>query len=400
MINLKKVLSVRNIAIFVITMMCINYIPVDTRGDVSLFKVAICAISPLLLLIYSPKLSKALLWGGLYVIAAMFSGMFHPESFRSSTVVYNALLVCGFIMYYNLVYLEQAFDIDYFIKYLKRFIFAFTIVLLIQQAFILVGIKQFALINLIQILDRGIGANSLAAEPSTFARVIAVLFLALLRMYEIKWGKDNVTIKAIYADAKWVVIGFLWCMLTMGSGTSFIALILLSLYFVKRQYIITALPVLVAFFLIAPHIEFEPLQRALVSIEATAQFDQEAIMEADGSADARIVPIINTFTELDLLTKEAWFGNGVDYGLSEGHFSKIRMIGGISDYGLIVFIFSVIFIYTCCIKGFFSLESIMYIILLQMSIPNIPVFWGIFMIWSTVKYFQQQNQTQHDLTDK
>lgn len=402
MLNLSKVFSVRNIAAFVMVYMCIRYIPIDTRAGVSPLKVAISALSPILLLIYSPKLSKAFLWGGFYVIAMMFSGLFHPESFRASTVIFNLLFVVTFIMYYNFIHIEKAFDINYFIRLLKGFIYASTILLLIQQTFILVGIVQFDLINLSQVLNRGIGANSLFGEPSTFARVIAALFLALLRMYEIKWGKENVTIKAIYADAKWVVLGFLWCMITMGSGTAFIALILLALYFVKRQYIVIALPVLVAFYFIAPHIEFEPLQRALATIEATSTLDNETIDEADGSAADRIIPIINTLTKLDITTKEAWFGHGIDTASASGLVRKSKniMIGSITDYGLIVFMFSLIFMYSCCINGFFTLETLFYLVLWQMTIKNIPVVWGCFFIWTTVKYFQETSDFKQKISNE
>lgn len=40
-------------------------------------------------------------------------------------------------------------------------------------------------------------------------------------------------------------------------------------------------------------------------------------MNADGSAAARIIPVVNTLTKLDLSSWEGWLGHGVDYGLSK-----------------------------------------------------------------------------------
>ena len=58
--------------------------------------------------------------------------------------------------------------------------------------------------------------------------------LVLLRMHEVKWGRANLTFFRLYKGNKWVILGFLWCMLTMGSGTAFIGLAILSLYFIKK----------------------------------------------------------------------------------------------------------------------------------------------------------------------
>lgn len=381
------------IATFLIILMSIQILAIEGY-DVSIVKFGVMYLCPIVWLMCSPKITMAIFWITIYFLAQLLIGQYHVTSFRFSTVGYSLAFMSMFITYYTLVYYEQVFTYDYFIKLIKRLILAYTLVLIIQQVMHLVGIRSL-LFNSINIYSRGwLAGNSLSCEPSHSARILAVLFLGLLRMYEIKKKKENVTLKTVYAEAKWTILGFLWCMLTMGSGTAFIALIILGFYFIKRKFIIIVVPIIMLLYFIAPSIKYEPLQRALSAIETTMTFDTDAIIEADGSAAYRIVPIVNTLTKLDITKKESWIGHGIDTVETSGLISNMSMIGGITDYGLIVFILSVIFIYTYCIKGFFSLESIMYILLLRMSIRNIYWVWAIFMIWMTVKYFQEQHENK------
>lgn len=390
--NLLKFLTKRNTAVFFLVLMCVQYLPIEGY-KVSLVKVGAMCLAPLLWFAMSPKLSKAFVWGGLYFVAILFSGLFNLESFRVSTVGYLLMFIAMFILYYNLVYHERVFTLDFFIKLLKNLILAYAICLVIQQAFIIVGIRYFPPINLLQYLDRGIGANSLVQEPSVTARMLTVAFLSLLRMYEVKWGKENVNIKAIYADAKWVVLGFLWSMLTMGSGTAFVCLAVLSLYFIKRQYALTVVPLLVILYFSIPYINFEPLQRARVTLEATLTMDADVVRQADGSASARVVPLLNTLTELDLLDSDTWLGHGVDAGNSR---MTMATVGGIAEYGLLSYILALTLIFTCIIHRFFSLETLLAFALVGLTINNFAYVWGFYMILSTARYFMSSSIYSND----
>ncbi len=383
MINYKKILTPRNIAAFILVLMCITYIPLETRAGVSPVKTIVSALSIPIMIFYSPKISKAIFIGFLYWGVVVFSAHFSSDNIRWSTLLYLASLVGLFGCYYNLIYLQKVFSVDYYISFLKRFIIAYTVVLLIQQVLLVIGLRSFPLVNLTQYLDRGIGSNSLAAEPSVTARIMCVLFLSLLRMYEVKWGKQNVKIKAIYKDAKWVVIGFFWSMLTMGSGTAFVCLAVLSLYFIKRQYILYAIPLFVVLYIANPFIEFKPYKRAVTVAEATLTLDKKNVMEADGSASARIIPIINTL-QLDLTKKETWFGYGLDYGVSN---KQERALGEITDYGLVSYLMGLLFILSCCIK-FPSLELLMFLLGIGGGTSNIAYMWGILIVFTTNKYFK------------
>ncbi|MFI3285197.1 MAG: hypothetical protein R3Y08_00945 [Rikenellaceae bacterium] len=383
-----KYINKKNIATFFLVLMCVQYLPWEGYG-VSYIKFTAMCLAPIIWLLTSSKISKAFVWAGLYFVAILFSGLFNLHSFRLSTVGYLLSFIFMFIMYYNLVWVEQIFSLDSFIRLLKKLILAYVICLLMQQAVHLVGIESFPLINTYSSYGRGfLAGNSLAIEPSHSARILTIAFLSLLRMYEVKWGKENVNLKAIYADAKWVLLGFLWSMLTMGSGTAFVGLGILSLYFIKRQYVFTVVPLLVILYFAIPYIEFEPLQRAKVTLEATMTMDADAVIAADGSASVRIVPIINTLTELDLLDSKTWLGHGIDAGATG---ESMKTIGGIGEYGLLSYICALTLIFTCIIRRFFSLETLLAFALVGLTINNFAYVWGFYMILSTTNYFQNNH---------
>lgn len=383
--------TLRNFTAFLLVLFCIQYIPIESRAGVSFVKVGASVLSLFVLLIYSFKVTKAMMLVVVYYGFVLFAALMHPATLRWSTVLYLGSFLILYITYYNLITIEQIFSVDFFIKLLESLLTAYFITLVIQQLFLLAGIKIFPLINLVQILNRGIGANSLSYEPSSAARIMGVAFLALLRMWELKYNRI-LSLREIYQENKLAVMGFLWSMLTMGSGTAFVVLGILMLYFLKKEYIMALLPISLMLIVIINLIDFEPLTRALDGIEVFISMDTELAKETDTSAAVRIAPLINTFTKLDLEDFSTWFGHGVDAGSGWNYVEMIqsRVVGSIYEYGLLSFITMQIIVYTCAIKNFFSIESIIWIFLFGMSFGNIPYTWGALMVFASVRHFQEQ----------
>lgn len=381
----------RSIASFILILFCIQYIPIESRGGVSFLKLAVSAICPFIIIIYSPKIGKTMFLFILYYTMVILAAITHPESLRWSTVIFLGTFIITYLTFYNLVFFEHAFTKDFFRKLLERLIFAYFVVMLLQQFFITIGIKIFPLINLTDYLDRGIGCNSLSYEPSTAAIILSFSMLCLIRIIELNYG-HKLTIKELYSEIKWPIIGFSWCMLTMGSGTAFICLGILICYFIKPRYFIyfTIFAILTYFAIM--YIDFVPLQRARDSAIAFLSLDRQIISKADGSAAARIIPIVNTITELDLTSLETWFGHGVDYGTSKNLFSDIVMIGNIPDYGLFGYGILLIIVYTTMIKKFFSIETLLWFGILLGTLNNEPFRWGVMMLFTVVHYLQTQEE--------
>ena len=60
----------------------------------------------------------------------------------------------------------------------------------------------------------------------------------------------------------------------------------------------------------------------------------------------------------------------------------------IGTYGFLSFIMMLLFIYICVIKNFFSLQTIMFIFLLGLTLSNFAYIWGALMVFAGVRYFQ------------
>ena len=256
--------TLKNLAFFLIVIMCIQYIPLESRAGVSPIKVATKAIMPLVFITHF-KASKAVGIAFIYILYIIYTAYFlHGSSFRASTVIYSFMFFLTYATFYNLIWVEQVFDMEEFLVFIKRFIYVLAGVLVVQQAFHLIGIRQFALLNMTQILQRSILAgNSLSYEPSSLARTLGVLYYAYLKCNEYKQGTPINIQQVFIKEHRWVTIAFGWAMLSMGSGTAFICLGVLSLYFMKGAYFILAIPTFIGVFITLS-------KRLIFSLNATA----------------------------------------------------------------------------------------------------------------------------------
>lgn len=370
----------------------IYYMPIDSFGMNAPIKMALMASSIVVLLFYTFKTSKALVLGVIYLIYQYVIMNFHPGGVLWSSYIYSILLVLTFICFYNLVYIENVFTIEHFIRICKWMMMAYFIVCIIQQVLTLLGIGYFPLLNMMQVLDRGIGCQSLSAEPSHFARFMLVFYYAYIKCCEYKRNEGPFTLSELFSgEHKWVTVRFLWMMLTMGSGTAFVCLILFALYFVRKDnwYYIT--PILVVSYILLQNSGIEALDRATNTIEATATLDKNTIQETDGSAAARISYVINSINA-DFSKKETWLGYGIQYGKENNTF--VRQTATLFDnYGIIFYIFSLMFYFTCADK-FWSLSCIFMFTGVGGSFgTNIQYAWELAMVITCVRYFYDNRYT-------
>ena len=364
----------------------IYYMPVDSFGMNAPIKMVLMLSSIFVLLFYSLKASKAFIGGIIYLIFQYTVASFHPESFRWGTYIYSVLLVLTFVSFYNLVWIEKVFTIDHFIKICKWFMMLYFVVCIVQQVLTLVGIGYFPLFNMMQNLDRGLGCQSLSMEPSTFGRFMLVFYYAYVKCNEYKRNEGPFTLSELFSgEHKWVTIRFLWMMLTMGSGTAFVCLILFSLYFVRWHNWYYIIPTLGVCYVLLQNSGIEALDRATNTIEATATLDKETVQETDGSAAARIAPLLNSI-QADFTKKETWLGYGIDYGKNNNTFS--RQTGTLfDDYGLGLYLISLILAFSCA-YNFWSLGCIfMFAGVGGGAGGNIQYTWALMMVMTCVKYF-------------
>lgn len=379
---LSHYLSNSNITLIVLIVMITQNVFLEGYG-VSPVKVGLMVLMPLVFVLRSPYISKALIWAILYMLAIVFSGMAHPESFRFSTIGYLGMFVFTFVTIYNLVH-HGALTLGTFIKFLKWMIIVYAFCLVCQQLLVLVGIRFMPLINLNNQFFLAIDKlPSWNIEPSHAARILGVLMYAYMECISFRDGRSFGFRQLWGPEHKWLTIAFLWSMLTMGSGTAFIVLGILSLYFITWRNVLLVIPLLAGTIIIGSTLGIEDFDRAFKTTQATLTLNKETVTEVDGSAAYRIRPILNTINNLDLSQSEHWFGYGIDSGNRN---QSERMIAEITDYGFFAYCLGLCLVFSCAIR-FWSLPTLMFFIGVGGGTANIAYQWGILMIFLCVRFF-------------
>lgn len=378
-----NILSNHNIATFTLLIMSVQFIYLEGM-TVSTPKVIFMALTPFIMLFRTQYISKATVYGSLYIAVTLCFLLLKPD-FRSSTIYYSILFFLTFCLYYNLVFHEEAYTIDDFIKILKGLIYAYATCLALQQLCIIIGIRYMPIINLMGADYYGLfHLNTLAIEPSHAARMLTVFFYGLLKLSQYKNDGTPLKISELWTEYKWPIIAFLYTMICIGSGTAFVGLGILSLYFLKKEYIIAILVALTTFYIAVPHIDYEPLTRAIDVFNASLTGDTELISQIDNSASTRVNPIIGTFKNLDITDSSTWLGGGTDSFTKDDK----QIVSAITDYGLFSYIAKLIFFFCCCFTSLFSLETLIFILLFGLNIGNIAYGFAALMVFATIKYFK------------
>ena len=354
--------------------------------QISFIKVGLLAAS-LLVFFRVPYMSKAVWACVVYWLACFLTAILH-DHVRFSTLGYLGLFLAGYITFYNLVHVGTITFVQ-FKKLLRFLLLAYVLVLCVQQVFVLVGIHTFPLFNL-----HGSTLNklpSLACEPSHTARIITAAMLGYVRCLEIERG-EKIPLSVLFEkENRLVTIGFLWMILTMGSGTGMIATAILALYFVRLRTAVYVLPVFVALFFLLQYSGNKQFERALAAIEATLTGDYQKIQQTDSSASTRIVPLLNTL-KVDLDKKESWIGEGNKEYKKNSWADLTMKTPVIEQYGLIGLLASLFLLYLCAIHRFFSLETIYFVLIALLTIANGYVTWSMMYVFTLVKYFQEQKE--------
>lgn len=386
-LSLRLFFNDRTIATFLLVLFCILFVPLE-QGGISPIKVGVMAICPLIFLLKKPILTKALFIGVLYWLLCYFLSLFKGQM-RFSTLGFLGMHLIMYITYYSFI-AKGSFSLQYFTNVLKWIILAFSITLVLQQLCILVGIRNMPIVNLQnQFFLSLTKLPSLTLEPSHSARVLTFLMLGYWRCNELQLGRKLLVTELFQGEHKWVTILFLWTMLTMGSGTAFVGMGIISLYFITRRTAVYIVPLLLGLFILGNSLELKEMQRAMIVAKATTTGDSKVVMQADGSAAVRIIPLLNTFTDTDLTKKETWIGKD---SMEKNENTKIVKVKQTEQYGLIVFIFGIIMIYSCMIRRFFSIETLLVVFLLGLTLGNIYYTWGCFMIMTGVRNFQIESE--------
>ena len=383
--KIKFIYEDKVLATIMLVLFNIMFVPIE-QGPFSPVKITLMGLCPLIYIAKKPIVTKALVLAAIYWVVCYTLSLLKGEM-RFSTLGFLGMYLILYINYYSFI-VKGTFTLEYFTKVLKYLIIAYAVVLIGQQMCVLVGLRNMPLLNLQNQFFLSITKlPSLTLEPSHSARILTFTMLGYLRCMEIMKGK-RITLQELFSpEQRIVTFSFLWSMLMMGSGTAFVGMGVLSLYFITRKTVIYIIPLIIGMFMLGQSMELKQMDRAVALAEAASTGSAEEAMAADGSGATRIIPVMNVFTKTDVTQLETWIGK--KNMEKDKHWWKRTDTKIYDQYGLIAFIISLVFIYSCVIRHFFSIETLLYLILLGFTLGNIYYAWGCLMIMTGVTYFQK-----------
>lgn len=364
-------------------------------GDRNLFLIIIMMTMPILFIRKLGKINKE----DILLIVFAFSILLipilnQPDFVRFSTIFYSFMFIITFLTYKQYL-LNNELPIELYKKIIIQILYAYFIVLVIQQFCVYLGLPIFNVNNYTSLEPWKL--NSLSAEPSHTARIVALLFYSYIVIKEIL-SKKKYSIIENFKEDKFIIICFLWVILTSNSGTAylFFLIILLKLLDIKNSilmifFIIITLSILFKY-------EVTSFIRVIDVINATLTFNPQDIINADHSASIRIVPTLIILDKIDLSTLNGWFGNGIDYsssflyklipGVKEG-FTAGGMIVLLFEYGFTSFIILVVYtLLTVCDKRDILTYLFWFFLLFNYNL-NSQIFWLCMILLYTNKYYKR-----------
>jgi hypothetical protein len=370
------------------------------EGNRNLLLIGVMGLSPIIIL-YFGRFDRINPWLAFFMVSIIiFPLIYQPQSMRWSTVLYAIMFCLTFIAYKELLY-HSKFTVIHYYKLLKYLIYAYFIVLLIQQFCVLTGLPIFNLSNYNPITPWKL--NSLSAEPSHTARVVALLLYSYITIKELLLDRSY-NFRLDFKKDKWVWIAFFWTMVTMGSGTAFLFIVVVLLKFIRFKNLIPIFILAGGIIIALNFIEFPAAERTYKTVMATLTLNEATIIEADHSASIRILPVIILSQMVTLNSFDGWFGHGVDYvstflsdyipgvpeGISGGGFLQIWM-----EYGFISMLLFFIFSFFNSYKkgGFFSI--FFWFMLVFLYGVNNQIVWLCLILLYTNKYFYNRTSIKN-----
>lgn len=383
-------------AIFIIVLTTsISYALDDRRMNLLLVGVMVCAPTVFL---YSMKLGKRGLWLLFLIITMIFCPLLmHPETMRWSTVFYG-ILYCLFFMVYEVTLKDSSVTKTDYLRLLKYLLYAYFIVLVIQQFCVLFGLPIFNGSNYVPYEKWKL--NSLTSEPSHSAKLMGLLMYCYNVIYFLQKG-EKVSFKEAFYENKSVWLAFGWCMITMVSASAILFLLIVLLQFVNKRVLLYVFCFLSLGITIAYHYNFKPIVRVTNIVIASSSLDEHKILEADHSGSLRILPAIQCIKQIDLNTWDGWFGKGVDYmstimykniiGVPKGYTSG-GLFAFAVEYGFLPFIIMAIFSFWVCFDKDNAIISIFFWIMLVLLVGmNGQSTWACIILLYTNKVLKRKD---------
>lgn len=279
--------------------------------------------------------------------------------------------------------------IECFRKTLIFITVSYGITFILQNICFAAGIHKLLLINLSGAItmEGGLKANTLAIEPSHAARILAFLYWGVVVLTEIIEGRE-LSFKEHFKENPCTTLSFWITMFFMGSATAMLGAALVGIHFLKKHVTLYLTGIIVFIILLNIDVNIETINRLKNVMNAFLSDDTvSTLKKTESSGGSRIAPMINTITNLDLFSWETWVGKGTDNIRTNAAMFTTQKIGDINDFGLISYLCSLIFVFKCCIRKLFCIETLLFAILLGFAIGSMYTCWCGMIVCMAIKYY-------------
>ena len=365
------------------------------EGNRNLLLIGVIFITPIFLLKILKIEKIDILFFLMFLIMLLVPYIVNTETYRISTVLYSGLFGFLFITYKQLLN-NSDFTIDTYLKLIKFIIYAYFIVLLIQQFCVLTGLPIFNISNYEQANPWKL--NSLSAEPSHTGRIVPLLMFSYIVIKEFIENRKY-SLSLDFTNDKYLWFAFSWIIFTSGSATAYLFFILIFLKFLSLKNSIYLCILILLLIGLINFFEINSYQRTLDFFMAVLTLDINKMMAVDHSASIRIAPLVVVFNNITATNINGLFGNGIDttsnliskyiYGIPDG-----LVAGGTFqlwyEYGFIVFILFIIYTFFSIYDKNNNTNILFWFLLVFIAGINSQMVWLCMVLLYTNKYFKNR----------
>lgn len=398
--------------ILALVLLCINPTCFEGENCMNLLLIAFLCLSPAVLLIkgtrvFIPYIDLPLL---IVILLVIFLPLiFFPETIRWTTQLFTAAN-CFFLMMYARLLRISDLSEDGFIRTMKWIVYAFWMLLIVQQLCVLLIDDYVFLGSLIYDVDDPYKLNSWVAESShltvvlTIIMIIYALTISSLQPEKSFWKEARTN--------KWIWLCYAYCIFTTHNSSALIAWIFPLLPFIKRNnfywYIGVACVAFVILFC-SPLKNSWYVERTSDMLVALPTLDDQKIIDADPSGAARIVPSIWGLKSLDPGDIRFYIGHGVDnihhelpnVPASSDGLSTAGIFNLGYTYGIFCQLSLWVAIWMCCYVKRNWVTIVIFLMGVQLAVDyNMQLVWMLMSFAMTYKYIicGRKNLLQTSLT--
>ena len=292
-------------------LLCINPGWTQGGGNINMLLNCVMCLSPLVLLFRGARIWIPFVDVPLLVFLAALIGMpaiFHPASIRLSTMGFTCAYCVYLMMLARLLKMSNCGAAG-FSRFCRVVVWCFLAVLIIQQICVLFHWPVF--MEAMR-YDNEWKLNSLTAEPSHTTFTLCAV------MYYYAWTQSRVECLSLSRSLRshpWVWIAFAWIIFSTANASAFLFGPLTLLPYLRPRnfcgYVCVGFFALLIF-MILPTQRNGQIDRLRQLVVAVPTFNDSAVIRADESASARIVPTFRGARLVTTLSPETIVGHGVD----------------------------------------------------------------------------------------